>query len=126
MLCSSAELLWSWRTPCQKRAIRMHEKALSRMLDPLLQIEGMLAKPSRIAIKAKGRILFIDPADVVTVQAQGNYVLLQRMSGSDLLRESMSTIAQRLHPSGFVLIHRSVLINPSFVQEIHPPNTRAS
>jgi len=101
----------------------MYEKALSRMLDPLLQIEGLLTKPSRIAIKAKGRILFIDPADVVTVEAQGNYVLLRRMSGSDLLRESMSTIAEKLQPYGFVRIHRSVLINASFVEEIHPRTT---
>jgi len=101
----------------------MYEKVLSRALDPLLQIEGMLTKPSRIAIKAKGRILLIDPADVVTVQAQGNYVLLQRMSGSELLRESMSTVAEKLRPYGFVRIHRSVLINGSFVEEIHPLTT---
>jgi len=101
----------------------MYEKVLSRSLDPLLQIEGMLTKPSRIAIKAKGRILLIDPADVVTVQAQGNCVLLQWMSGSELLRESMSTVAEKLRPYGFVRIHRSVLINASFVEEIHPLTT---
>jgi len=101
----------------------MYEKALSRMLDPLLQIEGLLTKPSRIAIKAKGRILFIDPADVVTVEAQGNYVLLRRMWGSDLLRESVSCMAEKLQPYGFVRIHRSVLINASFVEEIHPRTT---
>jgi len=101
----------------------MDEKTLSRMRDLLPQIEGMLAMPSRIAIKAKGRILFIDPADVVTVEAQGNYVLLQRMSGSDLLRESMSNVAEKLQPYGFVRIHRSVLINASFVEEIHPWST---
>ena len=101
----------------------MYEKTLSRMHDLLPQIEGMLTMPSRIAIKAKGRILFIDPADVVTVEAQGNYVLLQRMSGSDLLHESMSTVAEKLQPYGFVRIHRSVLINASFVEEIHPWTT---
>ncbi len=101
----------------------MSEKTLSRMHDLLPQIEGMLTRPSRIAIKAKGRILFIDPADVVTVEAQGNYVLLQRMSGSDLLHESMSTVAEKLQPYGFVRIHRSVLINASFVEEIHPWTT---
>ncbi len=79
--------------------------------------------PPRIAIKAKGRILFIDPADVVTVEAQGNYVLLRRMSGTDLLRESMSAVAEKLRPYGFVRIHRSVLINASFVEEIHPWTT---
>jgi two-component system LytT family response regulator len=101
----------------------MREEALSRMLDLLPQIEGLLTKPSRIAIKAKGRILFIDPTHVVTVEAQGNYVLLQRTAGSDLLRESMSTVAEKLRPYGFVRIHRSVLINASFVEEIQPCST---
>jgi len=101
----------------------MFEKTLSPMLNLLPRIERALAKPSRIAIKAKGRILFMDPADVVTVEAQGNYVLLRRMSGSDLLRESMSSVAEKLRPYGFVRIHRSVLINASFVEEIRPLTT---
>ena len=98
----------------------MHEKTLSRMQDLLPQLEGMLTLPSRIAIKAKGRILFIDPAEVVTVEAQGNYVLLRRSSDFDLLREPMSRVAEKLRPYGFVQIHRSVLINVSFVEEIRP------
>jgi two-component system LytT family response regulator len=101
----------------------MHEKTPSCMQDHLPQVEGMLTMPSRIAIKAKGRILFIDPADVVTVEAQGNYVLLRRMSGTDLLRESMSAAEEKLRPYGFVRIHRSVLVNASFVEEIHPWTT---
>lgn len=77
--------------------------------------------PSRIAIKAKGRILFIDPADVIAVHAEGNYVLLQRETGSSyLLRESISAIADKLKPYGFIRIHRSVLVNSSFVEEIRP------
>jgi two-component system LytT family response regulator len=110
----------SLRAPSQRKNILMDEKALFHMLELLPQIEGLLAKASRIAIKAKGRILFIDPAEVVTVEAQGNCVLLQRMSGSELLREPMSTIAEKLRPYGFVRIHRSVLINASFVEELQP------
>jgi two-component system, LytTR family, response regulator len=75
---------------------------------------------TNIAIKSNGRILFIDPSDVVVVQAQGNYVLLQRQKGSDLLRESISVVAQKLKAYGFVRIHRSVLVNAAFVQEIQP------
>ena len=74
----------------------------------------------RIAIKSKGRIIFVDPNDVVTVQAQGNYVLLQCKSGDSLLRESISVIADKLEPCGFIRIHRSVLVNRSFVEEIQP------
>jgi DNA-binding LytR/AlgR family response regulator len=74
----------------------------------------------RIGIKSNGRILFIDLQDVVVVEAEGNYVSVQRESGSDLLRESISTVAEKLEPCGFVRIHRSVLVNASFVQEIRP------
>jgi two-component system LytT family response regulator len=73
-----------------------------------------------MAIRTKGRILFLDPRDVVAVQAEGNYVLLQRKSGSYLLRESLSEVAEKLKPYGFIRIHRSVLVNASFVEEIQP------
>jgi two-component system LytT family response regulator len=75
---------------------------------------------SNIGIKCDGRILFINPQEVVIVQAEGNYVLLQRRAGSDLLRESISSVSEKLKPYGFVRIHRSMLVNASFVQEIRP------
>jgi two-component system LytT family response regulator len=49
--------------------------------------------------------------------------LLERLSGSYLLRDSITAIAQKLEPYGFIRIHRSVLVNRSFVEEIHPWNT---
>jgi two-component system LytT family response regulator len=81
-----------------------------------------LAQPYRpkLGIKSNGRILFIDPQDVAVVKAEGNYVLLERGNGSDLLRESISTVAEKHKPCGFVRIHRSLLVNSSFVQEIRP------
>src|SRR5262249_22866671 len=51
---------------------------------------------TRMAIKTKGKILFLDPRDIVAVQAEGNYVLLQNKSGSYLLRESLSEVAEKL------------------------------
>jgi len=74
-------------------------------------------------MKVKGRILFIDLADVVSVQAEGNYVLLQRESSSFLLRDSISVLAEKLEPYGFIRIHRSVLVSASFVEEIQPYST---
>jgi two-component system, LytTR family, response regulator len=37
-----------------------------------------------------------------------------------LLRESTSTMAKKLEAYGFIRIHRSVLVNTSFVEELHP------
>ncbi len=77
-------------------------------------------KSARIAIKAKGRILFIDAADLIAVEAKGNYVLLRHTSSSHMLRESIATMEEKLSPHGLVRIHRSVLVNAALVKEIQP------
>lgn len=93
-----------------------------KLIEALPQLWRQPSRPpyTRMAIKTKGKILFLDPRDVVAVQAEGSYVLLQRRSGSYLLRESLSKVAEKLKPYGFIRIHRSVLINTSFVEEIQP------
>ncbi len=78
---------------------------------------------ARIAIKAKGRVLFVDPIDLVAAKAQGNYVVLVHKSGSYLVRETMATIEQKLTPLGFVRIHRSILVNKTLVQDLRRDNT---
>jgi DNA-binding LytR/AlgR family response regulator len=87
-------------------------------------LRSLAKKPlPRIAIKAKGRILLLNLDDVVAVEAEGNYVLLKLDSSSFLLRETISAVAEKLEPYGFVRIHRSALVNPAFVEEIHPYST---
>jgi two-component system LytT family response regulator len=77
-------------------------------------------KREKIAIKANGTIRLIAPGDVMSVHAEGNYVLLHVDAGSHLLRVSLSSIAEKLRPYGFLRIHRSVLVNGSFVEELQP------
>jgi two-component system LytT family response regulator len=93
----------------------------AKLIEQLPNLQKQYRRPSaKIAIKAKGRIIFIDPGEVVSVQADGNYVLLQREAGSYILRESISVMADKLRPFGFIRIHRSVLINSAYVEEIEP------
>jgi DNA-binding LytR/AlgR family response regulator len=74
----------------------------------------------RIAFKANGSILFLDLADIWAVQAEGNYVSLQPRTIPYLVHESLSSMAQKLKPYGFIRIHRSVVVNISAVEEIQP------
>ena len=74
----------------------------------------------RIAFKAKGRVLFLDLAEIVAVQAEGNYVSLLHPPNPYLLRESLASMAKKLKPYGFIRIHRSVVVNISAVEEIQP------
>ena len=104
-----------------RAARRAQGERAAKLIEALPQLQK-LSFPGRpmIAIKAKGRILFINPGDVVAVQAEGNYVSLQRESDSYLLRESISRVAEKLKPYGFIRIHRSALVNTTFVVEIKP------
>lgn len=74
--------------------------------------------PSRVAIRSGGRVVLLNPRDVITVLAQGNYALLRRQAESHLVREKISSIAEKLKCYGFIQIHRSVLVNRLYVEEI--------
>jgi LytTr DNA-binding domain len=98
--------------------IRVDAADLMRVLR---QLEVMAKRQApRIAFKAKGRILLLDLADIWAVQAEGNYVSLQHRPNPYLVHESLSSMAEKLKPYGFVRIHRSVVVNISAVEEIQP------
>ncbi len=93
----------------------------SNLIRALQQLEFIAKRQApRIAFRAKGRILFLDLAELVAVQAEGNYVLLRHRRNPYLLRESLSSMAEKLKPYGFIRIHRSVVVNISAVEEIQP------
>lgn len=60
------------------------------------------SKSARIGIKAKTKILFIDAADLIAVEAKGNHVLLVHTSSSHILRGAISNIEEKLNLRGFV------------------------
>jgi two-component system LytT family response regulator len=93
----------------------------ANLMRVLRQLDGIAKRQApRIAIKAKGKILFLDVAEIVAVQAEGNYISLIHRTNPYLLRESLSSMAEKLKPYGFLRIHRSVIVNISAVEEIQP------
>lgn len=88
---------------------------VSRQLESVVNRQG-----PRIAFKARGTILLLNLFDIVAVQAEGNYVSLQHRPHRYLVHESLSSVAEKLKPYGFIRIHRSVIVNISAVEEIHP------
>ncbi|MGC1170569.1 MAG: LytTR family DNA-binding domain-containing protein [Candidatus Acidiferrales bacterium] len=99
-------------------AIRVAAANLMRVAHQL-EVAAKRQAP-RIAFKAKSKILLLDLADIMAVQAEGNYVSLQQRANCYLVHESLSSMAEKLEPYGFVRIHRSVVVNISAVEEIQP------
>ncbi|HXN72096.1 MAG TPA: LytTR family DNA-binding domain-containing protein [Candidatus Acidoferrales bacterium] len=93
----------------------------ANLMRVLRQLEVIAKRQApRIAFKAKGSIQLLDLADIVAVQAEGNYVSLRPRTNPHLVHESLSTMAEKLKPYGFIRIHRSVIVNISAVEEIQP------
>jgi DNA-binding LytR/AlgR family response regulator len=93
----------------------------ANLLRVVRQLEAIATRQApRIAFKTKGSILLMDLADILAVQAEGNYVSLQHRPNPSLVRESISSVAEKFRPYGFIRIHRSVIVNISAVEEIQP------
>jgi two-component system, LytTR family, response regulator len=99
---------------------RSAQERADRLLGMLNDLKIRPERSSRIAIKDKGRVVFVDIAEITSVEANGNYVLLQQKVGSYLLRETIGEIAEKLKSHGFIRIHRSVLVNSHHVESIEP------
>ena len=85
------------------------------------QLEAIAKRQSpRIAFKTNGSILLLDLADIFAVEAEGNYVSLRPRTNSYLVHDSLSSMAEKLKPYGFIRIHRSVVVNISAVEELRP------
>jgi two-component system, LytTR family, response regulator len=99
---------------------RSSQERAERIVEMLKDLRLRPERSSRIAIKDKGRVVFVDVTDITSVEASANYVLLQQKSGAHLLRETIATVAEKLKPHGFIRIHRSVLVNSQQIESIQP------
>ncbi len=89
----------------------------SEQLEQLLAAMRNTAKPSdatmppRIAVKFGGNIQFLQPTELLWVEAEGDYVNVHTDTRSHLVRETMLAMEKRLEPYGFQRIHRSAIVN---------------
>jgi two-component system LytT family response regulator len=74
----------------------------------------------RFAVEHRGRLLFVDAADVDCIEAAGNYVSLRVGHETHLLRISLTALEERLDPDQFARIHRSAIVNLSRIREVRP------
>jgi two-component system LytT family response regulator len=74
----------------------------------------------RILVTRRGHGVFVTLADVDYVESSGNYIKLHVGSESHRLRVRLSDMEQRLDPTRFARIHRTVIVNVTRVAEIQP------
>ncbi len=73
---------------------------------------------TRIIFKSRGRILFIRAPEIHWIGAEENYVRICTARESHLLRETISSLEERLDPQMFLRVHRSAIVNLRYVKEV--------
>lgn len=56
-------------------------------------------------------IRFVDVADIIWIEASGNYVRLHCEHESHMIRASLKNMEEKLNPKKFIRIHKSSMIN---------------
>ena len=72
----------------------------------------------RLVVKTGGRVMFIRAEEIDWIEAEGNYVRLHIGKEVHLLRESISSLANKLNPHKFLRIHRSTVVNVDRIKEL--------
>lgn len=72
-----------------------------------------------LEVRDGAQTLYLPIADILWVEAAGNYVQLHAAGGrSVLMRATLANLAQRLEGAGFLRVHRSRLVNATFVSAV--------
>ncbi|MCG8415405.1 MAG: LytTR family DNA-binding domain-containing protein [Pseudomonadales bacterium] len=110
-----------------QKDLRQNGKKLGELLSMFDQHKGTDSPPSvasngsdndRIVVKSHGHIYFLQTSEILWIEASGDYVTIHTEQKSHLLRDTMRNMEVRLDSHGFKRIHRSAIINLSFVSEL--------
>jgi two-component system LytT family response regulator len=88
------------------------------VLSLLQQLSAPPKYLTRVALRSAGKISFVGIEDVLYVQAAENYVQLHLKASRHMLHVPIATLESSLDPQMFLRIHRSVLVNVRYIQEL--------
>ena len=73
----------------------------------------------RIAVESRGKVQVVPVMEIDFIVASGPYAELYVKDRRHLIRESMTTLEERLEPAHFLRIHRSVIVRIDLVETLH-------
>lgn len=101
----------------QMRSDSVHLAAIQGLLDEIRKEKKYLEK---IMVNVGHRYFFIPTCDIAYISAEEKYVRLHTEKDTYLVRDTMHRMEERLDPSKFTRIHRSVIVNVEYIEEMQP------
>jgi two-component system, LytTR family, response regulator len=89
-------------------------------LNDLLRHLGARAAPARIGVKAGGKTLFVQTAEIFWIQARDDVARIHLAESFIDVREPLSRLESRLPAGDFLRVHRSAIVNVAHIREVQP------
>ncbi|WP_262403573.1 LytR/AlgR family response regulator transcription factor [Actinomadura sp. CNU-125] len=89
-------------------------------------VEPPPGEPEPMPVELGGVTRFVTPAEVLYVEAQGDYARLHTQGGSHLVRIPLAALKERWRGAGFVRVHRSHLVSLSAIKELRLDSGRCT
>ncbi len=97
-----------------------HVSSTKRMLADLLKRMPAPNVPKEIWVRHQNKLIPLPIEHISLLESDGNYVQVFCGAKKYLIRESLKKMEEKLQGSQFVRVHRSTLLNKSFLQEMVP------
>lgn len=72
----------------------------------------------RIAVKSRHKVSVVPVDDVLYLEAEGDYVMIHTKEARHLKEKTMKYFETHLDPTRFIRIHRSFIVNATFIDRI--------
>ncbi len=113
-------VLYEWRKDVITYAIFVAVFTAAFWLARRREAANAAPPPERIEVRDGGRTLFVAPADILFLEAAGNYVEIHTAQAKHLIRGTLAAWERKLAGLGFVRIHRSRLVNKAHIGALQP------
>ncbi|MCB0412214.1 MAG: response regulator transcription factor [Bdellovibrionales bacterium] len=104
----------------RKTSLRLSPKNF----DSALQQLPLDDRPCRIGVKLGAKYQVVDPKSITAIITKDNYTTLQIDDREYLVDESIEAMIQKLNSREFLKIHRSAVINISYLKELRREGDR--
>jgi two-component system LytT family response regulator/two-component system response regulator LytT len=103
-----------------QQRLQPNDLELSRKITQLIQEIGIKQRPRKLTATCKGRVVLIDPQELLYVVAEGRYASLVTAQKIWPTTFSLQEIQERLDPVQFLRTHRAYIVNLDRIKEVIP------
>ena len=96
------------------------DEILSTIKDVFTLKQNSKLYTDRISIKVDDKIVLVPVDEIYFIEADKNYAIIHLKDKSYRMRTTLNDLDKKLFPEMFLRVHKSFIVNKSFVMELEP------